>query len=181
MEEIQNNSQNQPEKKGTWRNWRMSGMTPWIEKQAGRPLKTSDKVIGIILIVCFLFVFYVVLDANKYRMQVLVIEGEGKVGVNPTTELLDFGDMSRGTTAVRTVTINNGTISPMYVMIWKMGGLSELVDVSDKATGEAASAFKLKPNTEVKVDFSASMPASAEIGKEYSGRVFIFKVPTFGL
>lgn len=156
-------------------------MTPWIEKQAGRPLKKSDKIIGVILIICFLFVFYVVLDANKYRMQVLVIEGEGKVGVNPTSELLDFGDMSRGTESVRTVTLNNGTFMPMYVLVWQRGGLSELVKVTDKNTGEGAKAFKLEPNTEVKIDFMARMPASAQIGDKYTGNVIIFKIPTFGL
>lgn len=156
-------------------------MMPWIEKQAGRPLKTSDKVIGVILIICFLFVFYVVLDANKYGMQVLIIEGEGKVGVNPTSESLDFGDMSKGTTAVRVVTIKNGTFMPMQVMVWKMGSLSELVDISDKATGQEGNYFKLQPDTEMKVDFAASMPASVVPGQKFTGRVFIFKVPTFGL
>ncbi len=179
---MEENTQNQPQNKGTDMKWRMSGMMPWVEKQAGRPLKTSDKVIGVILIICFLFVFYVVLDANKYRMQVLVIEGEGKVGVNPTSELLDFGDMSRGTESVRTVTMKNGTFMPMYVLVWKTGKLAELVDVTDKTSGEDASAFKLKSDDiEVKLDFTTRMPASAQIGDKYTGRVYIFKIPTFGL
>ncbi len=154
---------------------------PWMEKQAGRPLKTSDKVIGIILVIIFLFVFYVVLDANKYKMQVVVIDGEGKVGVNPTTELLDFGDMSRGTESVRTVTLNNGTFMPVYVLVWQTGRLSEIVKVTDRNSGEPAQAFKLKSDTEVKLEFGARMPASAAIGDKYTGRVFIFKIPTFGL
>lgn len=181
MEETQNDSQNHLKKAGTGMRWRMSGITPWLEKQAGRPLKTSDRVLGIILIVVFLFVFYVTLDANKYRMQVLVIEGDGVVGVNPTSELLDFGDMSLGTESVRTVTMKNGTFMPMYVLVWKMGKLSEITKVTNKVSGEPSSAFKLTPDTEVKIDFSVRMPASAKIGDKYTGRVFIFKIPTFGL
>ena len=161
--------------------WRMSGLTPWIEKQAGRKLNTWDKVVGTILIVVFLFVFYVVLDANKYSMQVLVIEGEGRVGVNPTTELLDFGDMSKGTTAVRTVTLNNGTFMPMQVLVWQMGGITDLVDITFKEDGRPYESFKLKSDTEVKLDFAANMPASVQPGTKYTGRVFIFKIPTFGL
>src|SRR3989344_9346822 len=66
----------------------------------GEPLKMWEKIVGVILALVFLFVFYVVLDANKYRATVHVIEGQGRVGVNPTTELLDFGDLSPGTSAV---------------------------------------------------------------------------------
>lgn len=174
MEETQNNSQNNQEDKGSGMKWRMSGMKPWIEKQAGRPLKTRDKVIGIILIVIFLFVFYVVLDANKYRALVHIIPGEGKVGVNPTTESLDFGDLSPGMSQVRKVKINNGIFMPVYVMIWKTGGISELMTISDNY-------FKVKPREEKEVEFPVYVPASAVIDSNYTGRVYLFKIPTFGL
>ena len=60
----------------------------------------GEKILAVVLIIIFLAVFYIALDANKYSAQVLVIEGEGRVGVNPTTERLDFGDLSRGTSAI---------------------------------------------------------------------------------
>lgn len=125
-------------------------------------------VFGII----FLIVFYIVLDANKYRAQVRVIEGEGKVGVNPTTERLDFGDLSRGTTGVRRVDLQNGTPIPMWIGIVKLGGISSLVDISNNY-------FVLKPRTSETIEFTLYMPASGEVGKLYTGRVFIFRIPTF--
>ena len=140
----------------------------------GGPIRTRDKILVGIIIVLFLFVFYVTLDANKYRAEVRVIEGEGKVGVNPTTERLDFGDLSRGTTAVRRVTLENGTFMPMYVMVWKLGNLSELMDIDRES-------FRLAPGKTQEVNFTTYMPASAEIGKQYTGRVYIFKIPTFWL
>jgi hypothetical protein len=146
----------------------------WFERSAGRPMKTSDKIIIGAMLVAFLFVFYVVLDANKYRAQVQVIEGEGKVGVNPTTESLDFGDLSRGTSAVRRVSVSNGTRMPMYVMVWEFGSISDLMEIEPNY-------FRLKPGEERKIDFSTYIPASAEIGKGYRGRVYLFKVPTFWL
>ena len=176
MEETQNNPQNQQENKGTGMKWRMSGMTPWLEKQAGRPLKTRDKVIGIILIVIFLFVFYVVLDANKYRAMVRVIPGEGKVGINPTTEYLDFGDLSPGMSQVRKVKINNGIFMPVYVMIWKTGKISDLVTISDNY-------FKVKPGEEKEVEFPLYVPnmdVADASGTVFTGRVYLFKIPTFG-
>ena len=53
-------------------------------------LRLIDKIVLAILLIVFLFAFYVTLDANKYRALVQVVEGEGRVGVNPTAEALDF-------------------------------------------------------------------------------------------
>lgn len=146
----------------------------WWEKNTGAPLRTRDKVIGTIAIVLFLFVFYVVLDANKYRALVHVIEGEGKIGVNPTAEAIDFGDLSLGTSAVRRVDIKNGTPIPMYIMVFKTGSIAGLMKIDKNF-------FRLPPGGDVKIEFTAYMPASAKVGNDYKGRVYLFKVPTFGL
>ena len=123
--------------------------------------------------VIFLIVFYIALDANKYRAQVRVIEGEGKVGVNPTTEKLDFGDLSRGTTGVRRVDIDNGTSIPMWIAIVKLGSISSLVQIDKNF-------FVLKPHTNERIEFGLYMPASGEVGSLYTGRVFIFRIPAPG-
>jgi len=145
-------------------------------KSAGwwKSMGKGEKLLTIVLAVVVLFMFYVALDANKYQAVVHVIEGEGKVGINPTAERLDFGDLSRGTSAVRTVKIQNGTIMPMYVMIFKTGKIGELMDMSNNY-------FKLESDTEETIEFQVYMPASANIDDTYEGRVYLFKVPTFGL
>jgi hypothetical protein len=146
----------------------------WWRRGGATPLKTSEKIVGVILIIIFLFAFYIALDANKYRSLVHVIAGEGKVGVNPTAEALDFGDLSRGTSAVRRVDIKNGTFMPMYVAILKTGSISDLTKIDKNF-------FKLAPNSETKVEFTVYMPASAPIDSNYDGRVYLFKIPTFGI
>jgi len=144
----------------------------WWEHWTGEPMKRSEKVIGIILLIIFLLVFYVVLDANKYSMTVRVIAGEGRVGVNPTAELLDFGDLSRGTSALRRVDIQNGTPVPMWIAVMRVGRLSELMDLNKNY-------FVLKPRTGERIEFSVFMPASAEVDAVFTGRVFIFRIPIF--
>ncbi|MEK7519738.1 MAG: hypothetical protein AAB581_00625 [Patescibacteria group bacterium] len=146
-----------PEKKGWW-----------------GALKVWEKIVTIVLALVVLFAFYIALDANKYQATVHVIEGEGKVGINPTTERLDFGDLSRGTSAVRRVTVTNGTAMPMYVMVWKTGKVSELMD-------ENKNYFTLAPGNEERLEFTIYMPASAQIGATLDGRVYLLKIPTFGL
>ncbi|HEY4479720.1 MAG TPA: hypothetical protein VI981_05200 [Candidatus Paceibacterota bacterium] len=146
----------------------------WWERRTGEKLKLWEKIAGMLFLLVFLFVFYITLDANKYRAEVRVIEGEGKVGVNPTTESLDFGDLSRGTSAIRTVTIKNDSFTPLFVSIVQLGGISDLVKLNRNN-------FRLAKGEEQKIEFTLYMPASAEIDKQYTGRVFIFKIPTLGL
>lgn len=137
-------------------------------------LKRWEKVLTVVLSILVLFLFYVTLDANKYQAVVQVVDGEGKVGVNPTTERLDFGDLSRGTSAVRTVTVKNGTFMPMYVVAVKTGDISDLMDIDTNY-------FRLTSGKEQRIELQTYIPASAVVDKKYSGRVYLFKIPTFGL
>ena len=143
-------------------------------KQSWIEMKLWQKIVTVIFMLILLFVFYVVLDANKYRATVRTIEGEGQVGVNPTDQALDFGDLSRGTSAVRRVNIENGTFMPMYVVMWKTGTIAELMKIDKNS-------FKLEANESTKIEYSVYMPASAVIDTTYNGRVYLFKIPTFGL
>ena len=142
----------------------------WWERKTGEKLKVSEKIVGIIFLVIFLLVFYVTLDSNKYAAIVRAIEGEGKVGINPTTERLDFGDLSRGTSAVRTVTVKNDTPMPFFVTVIRIGEIRGLTKMEKNN-------FVLHKGEEQQLNFTVYMLASAEIGHIYKGRVFVFKIP----
>jgi len=150
------------------------GFAGWWQKTTGEPLKLRDKIVLVVFAVVFLFVFYVSLDANKYPALVRVIAGEGAVGVNPTDRALDFGDLAQGTSAVRRVDIQNGTFMPVYVLVWETGSIAELMDVDKKA-------FRLGAHEGTKIEFSTYIPASAAVESKFNGRVYLFKIPTFGL
>lgn len=135
-----------------------------------KKLRLVDKIILTILILVFLFAFYITLDANKYRALVRVVEGEGKIGVNPTDLALDFGDLSRGTSAVRRVAIENGLPLSLYVFAVRTGDIRTLIKLDKNY-------FKMPPRSSDKVEFSIYMPASAEIDRVYDGRVYLFKIP----
>ncbi len=140
------------------------------QRMRSEKLSRGEKMLGVLLLAVFLFVFYVALDANKYSAQVRAIEGQGRVGVNPTGEKLDFGDLSPGTAAVRTVTLSNQTFFPVYVAVVRFGDISSLTKLNENN-------FTLRPRDTKKLEFTVFMPASAEKGKTYSGRVYIFKIP----
>lgn len=125
---------------------------------------------GVIILIVLILAVQVII-ADKYKMQVQVIEGEKKVGVNPTTAMLDFGDLSADTSATRLVTMKAGG-SDTFVHISKFGGAAELVKISENN-------FTLKSGDEKKIEFSMYMPQSAPIGTWYKGYVYIFKIPKF--
>jgi len=133
-------------------------------------LRLIDKIILAVLLLVFLFAFYVTLDANKYPALVRVVAGEGRVGVNPTDQALDFGDLSRGTSAVRRVAIENGLPLSLYVFVVRTGSIRTLIKLDKNY-------FRLPPRSADKIEFSVYMPASAEIDRVYDGRVYLFKIP----
>ena len=141
-----------------------------VKQNFWQKMKRGEKILAVALVIVFLFVFYIALDANKYQATVHVIEGEGKVGVNPTTERLDFGDLSPGTSAIRRVDIENGTAIPMYVAVVNLGSINDLMKINK-------SSFTLSPDAKDVIEFTVYMPASAPIDATLTGRVFIFKIP----
>lgn len=125
-------------------------------------------LIGIGIIIALIVIVQIV-NAAKYKMVVNVKEGENILGINPLTESLDFGDLSRNNGMTRYVAMNNGGNFPIYVIAWKFGEISDLVKLSKNY-------FTLNPGEEVKLAFEISIPPSAQI-KKYSGWTIIFRLP----
>jgi hypothetical protein len=122
-----------------------------------------------LLVLIILFIGIQVAVADKYKAQVQVIGGDKKVGVNPTTAMLDFGDLSADTSATRLVTMKAGGLDT-FVHIATIGGISDLIKINENN-------FTMKKGDEKKIEFSMYMPKSAPVGKWYKGQVVIFKVP----
>ncbi len=127
----------------------------------------------VILIVALVLVWLVgiqVMAAERYAAVVNVIEGTDKVGVNPSSDRLDFGDLSRETGASRFVTLKNTGGRAKQIWVVKTGSIAELMK-SDKPDW-----FTLAPGEEVKLELTVRIPVSAPYGK-MSGTVTIFKWP----
>ncbi len=124
----------------------------------------------IIAIILFIAIVQIVV-ADKYTAQVAVIEGEKKVGVNPTTEKLDFGDLSADTSATRYISLKAGGAST-YVSVLKFGSIAELIKLNENN-------FTMKEGDQERLEFTLYMPPSAPAGEKYTGSVWIFKIPKF--
>ena len=134
-------------------------------------MKIVKKIIIGILIIIVLFVVVQIVNAAKYKMVVNVVEGENVMGVNPLADKLDFGDLSRNNGMTRYVTMKSEGGVETYVMVWKFGGIADLVKLNKNN-------FVLKSGEEVKLAFEIQIPPSAEV-KKYSGWTVIFRIPKF--
>ncbi len=126
-------------------------------------------VILAIIAIIIVFAIVQVVNAAKYKMLVNVKEGENIMGVNPLTESLDFGDLSRNNGMTRYVNLKSGGGSSVYVAVFNFGEISDLIKLSQNF-------FTLKPGEEVKLAYEIQIPPSAEI-KKYSGYTIIFRLP----
>lgn len=132
-------------------------------------MSTLKKVLLIIVVIIAVVLVVQIINATKYKMIVNVVEGENIMGVNPTAEKLDFGDLSRNNGMTRYVTLENGGRFSAYVVVWQFGDISHLVKLDKNF-------FSLEPGEGAKLSFDISIPPSASI-KKYSGSVWIFRFP----
>lgn len=125
-------------------------------------------ILGIAAIVA-IFVVVQFMNATKYDMTVNVVDGENVLGLNPTTERLDFGDLSRNNGVARQVSIENGGGIDIFVVAFKFGELAGLVKLDRNF-------FVLKSKEEAQISLEVFIPPSAET-RTYDGRVWIFRLP----
>ncbi|HCB35783.1 MAG: hypothetical protein A2W52_01465 [Candidatus Taylorbacteria bacterium RIFCSPHIGHO2_02_49_25] len=131
----------------------------------GKALKI---IIWVVVVVVGILLAIQYINAAKYQALVQVIK-EDRIGVNPTGDALDFGDLPRNKSAVRTVTLKSDGDTAGYIIIWKFGDISDLLKVNRNY-------FTLAPHTTEKLEFSLYVPNSAEF-RYYKGRTIIFQIP----
>ncbi|MDF1497766.1 MAG: hypothetical protein P1P85_00205 [Patescibacteria group bacterium] len=134
---------------------------------------TPKKILKIAaLFIAFFLVWFTVVQyitADKYEAVVKVIEEGGKVGVNPMTERLDYGDLPKGNASTRFITIENSGSMDIFVVVVKYGGIAELIKINENN-------FVLSSGDKKKLELTLNMPISAN-KKGYEGKIVIFKLP----
>ena len=143
-----------------------------LEKIQMKKMTPKKFIKCIILFIIFLIAWFAIVQymaADKYEAVVKVMEEGGKIGVNPMTERLDYGDLPKGNASTRFVTIENNGNMNIYVAVVKYGGIAELIKISRNN-------FVLDPGEKEKLEFLLEMPISAN-KEEYTGKVIIFKLP----
>lgn len=136
-------------------------------KKVKKKMSKGKLLTIVVVLVVIWFSAIQLMAAERYKAVVNVIEGENKMGINPSAEKLDFGDLSRDTGSSRFVLLKNTGKRDKVIRVLKYGSISEIMKVEKNN-------FILKPNEEIKLEFHVQVPVSAPY-KKYSGTVIIFK------
>lgn len=131
----------------------------------------SKSLFYALAVIAMAIIFSQLINASKYDMTVNVKDGENIMGINPTQDKLDFGDLSRNNGMTRYISLKSDGEVSTYVAVLQLGEISDLVK-PDK------NFFVLSSGEEVRLAFEINIPPSAEI-KKYSGKVWIFRLPKF--
>lgn len=133
------------------------------------PLNFKRAAVLFVILFGLLFITLEARSTDVISVQVVIISRTDFVAFNPTTERLDFGDMSRGSAQTRHLTLENNGSLPTRVSIILMGEVRDFISMSDAF-------FTLDPGEIRQVDFTLNVPAAVEV-KSYSGRVVIVRTP----
>ncbi len=131
--------------------------------------KRTKTIIIVILAFFLWFLLVQLFNADKHLAIVNVIEGEGKVGLNPLPINLDFGDLSRNTSAKRLIKLENKGRFRVFVVGFKVGEISDLIETNTNF-------FVMSPGTSQEIEYTIMIPPSAPI-KMYKGYIWILKIP----
>ena len=107
--------------------------------------------------------------ADKFAMQVNVIKSANKIGINPLTDSLDFGDIYPGGKVKRYITVKNDGPRSTLMVVWVTGTAGEMVTAND-------SYLTLEPGKKRRLTFLIKVPASASF-QTYQGRVWLIRLP----
>ena len=148
---------------------KVSAYTQSSPQVVTRKKLSRGKIVGWALVLAVAIIAAVqYINAAKYSALVQVIS-QDRIGVNPTGNALDFGDLPRNKSAIRTVELKSSGNMSSYIMVWMFGSIGDLLKVDQNY-------FTLKPKSDVKLQFTANIPNSAAY-QYYRGRVIIFQIP----
>jgi hypothetical protein len=124
-------------------------------------------VIAVLAVLVFIFFSW----ADMYSSQVVATEAGGTIGMAPFTDRIDFGDIPLGKGVTKTVIMTNNGNNDNTIKVFVLGSIAQLIDV------EPGKSFTLKAGETVNLNFRLTMPASAPVGKKFSGRIIILTLP----
>ncbi|MFA7169447.1 MAG: hypothetical protein WC178_01180 [Candidatus Paceibacterota bacterium] len=122
-----------------------------------------------LLILLSWFVVIQYITAEKYVAIVNVLGENEQISAGENKDLIDYGNLPKGSSSTRFITISNSGNSDIYIKILKIGGIGKLIKVNRND-------FFLRSKEIEKLEFSVETEADTK-EKEYTGKVIIFKIP----
>ncbi|MBN2077036.1 MAG: hypothetical protein JW762_15940 [Dehalococcoidales bacterium] len=134
-------------------------------------MKKRYVVLTFVIALLGIIIYFFLTSSNIYSAQAVAVEAGSPIGMAPFTDRIDFGDLPQGATITKTVVLENTGDNDNSIKIWIIGSIDQMIDVNP------GKSFELKADSTQDVDFIFNMPVSAPVGKKFTGRIIIFKLP----
>ena len=115
--------------------------------------------------------FFLWRSTTSYAMQVVVTERGSDIGIAPFTDRIDFGDIPQGANISKTITLTNQGDNDNSIKVYMMGSIGTFIDVMP------GKSFTLAGGETQDIDLRITIPETAPVGKKYTGRIFILRLP----
>ena len=125
-------------------------------------------ITGVLLLLLVLWLSMTAQSTSMYSATVLVTESSH--GIAPPGNPFDFGDLPPTASIEHKITLENDGKLDTYVMIIVSGEIRDFLEIEDAF-------FNLEPGQEREILVKLSVPATAEPGKRYDGRVVVTYLP----
>lgn len=125
----------------------------------------------VVVIILAVAIFFLTRITTMYSTQVVVIEAGGSIGVAPFTDRVDFGDVPQGDSISKTIILENNGDNNNTIKVYILGSISQLIEPTPGYS------FEINAGQTKNLVLSLSMPASAPVGKKFTGRIIILKLP----
>jgi hypothetical protein len=134
-------------------------------------MKKWQIVLAIVIVILAVVVYFFARSSNIYSARAVTVKAGSPIGMAPFIDRIDFGDIPQGEAVTKTVVLTNSGDSSNTIKVYILGSISQLIDVTP------GKSFELKAGKTQDIDFRLSMPASSPVGKKFTGRIIILKLP----
>lgn len=134
-------------------------------------MKKWQIAVVVIAVILAVAIFFLTRITTMYSTQVVAIEAGGSIGVAPFTDRVDFGDVPQGDSISKTIILENNGDNNNTIKVYILGSISQLIEPTPGYS------FEINAGQTKNLVLSLSMPASAPVGKKFTGRIIILKLP----
>jgi hypothetical protein len=134
-------------------------------------MKKWQIILTVVIVILAIAGFFFWRSTTIYSAQAVTVVSGSTIGIAPFTDRVDFGDIPQGDTISKTVTLTNSGNNSNSIKIYILGSISQMITVTP------GKSFAIGAGESQDINFQLAMPASAAVGKKFTGRIIILKLP----
>lgn len=134
-------------------------------------MKKWHIAVAVFVVILAVAIFFFIRISNIYSAQVIAVEAGAPIGISPYTDRVDFGEVPQGKSITKSIILENNGDNDNTIKLYILGSISQLIEPTPGYS------FDIKAGQTFELVLRLTMPASAEPGKKFSGRIIVIRLP----